>query len=76
MDQYISCSSRDGVGTHRDGKVVQFQDVRNGTESFLEVGNLLESVSELNDWSLPEHAIGAHHKLAVLERIQVRRNQK
>ena len=75
MDQHVSCS-HDGVGTHRDGKVVKFQDVRNGTESFLEVGNLLESVSKLNDWSLPERAILAHREPATLERIQVGRNQK
>lgn len=56
--------------------MVKLQDIWNGTESFLEVSDLLESVSKLYNRSLHEHAIMTHHELAVLKRVEIRRNQK
>jgi hypothetical protein len=73
LDQYNCCLGKVG-GAYRDGKVVKLQDIWNGTESFLEVSDLLESVSKLYNWSLHEHAIMTHHELAVLKRVEVRRN--
>lgn len=54
--------------------MVKLQNIRNSTESFLEVGDLLESVPELYHRGLIEHAILAHNEFAVLERVQIRRN--
>lgn len=46
--------------------MVQLQDIRDGTEAFLEIGDLLERIPELNDGCLVEHSVLAHYKLAML----------
>lgn len=46
--------------------MVQLEDIRDGAEAFLEIGDLLERITELNDGRLVEHSVLAHHKLAML----------
>jgi len=54
-----------------NGKVVQLQDVGNRAEAFLEIRELLEGIPKLDHRHRGKHALRVHHKLSVLERVQV-----
>lgn len=51
--------------------MIQLQDVRNAFEPLLEVANLLECITEFDDWGLVEHALGVHDEFSMLEGVQV-----
>ncbi len=55
--------------THR--QMVQFQDIRNALETFLEVSNLLKGVTQFDDWSLVEQSVRVHDEFAMFEGVQV-----
>lgn len=46
--------------------MIQLQDIRDCTEAFLEIGDLLECIAQLNDGRLVEHSVLAHDKLSML----------
>ena len=56
--------------------MVKLEEVGDGTEALLEVGDLLEGVTELDDGRLVEHPLLVHDELAVLEGVQVRGDQE
>lgn len=51
--------------------MVQFQQIRNGPEALLEIGDLLERIAEFDDGGLVEHAVSVHDELAVLKAVEV-----
>lgn len=59
------------VNRSSDSKVVQLDDARNTGDALLEVGDLLEVGTELDDGNTTE-AVRVHDQLAVLETVQVR----
>lgn len=56
--------------------MVQFEDIRNRLEPFLEVSNLLERITEFHNRSLIEHSVGVHDEFAVLEGVEIGGNEK
>lgn len=54
----------------------QLEHLGDGPEALLERGDLLEVVAELDDRRREEHARGVHDEPAVLEEVQVRRDEE
>jgi len=67
-------ASEPHIASH--GKMIELEDVGDGTEAFLEVRDLLEVITKLDDRGLTEHAVRIHDQLAVLQRIQIAGDQQ
>lgn len=59
-----------------DGQVIELDHLGDALEPLLELGDLLECVSELNDGGLREHAARVHDQLSVLERVKIRSDEQ
>lgn len=57
-------------------KVVKLDHFWDRLETLLELGDLLERVTELDDGRLGEHAAWVHDQLAVLERVEIRSDEQ
>lgn len=73
-DGALECHAAAEVDGTRDGEVIQLQHLRDGGDSLLEVRDLLEVATQLDQGGVAE-AGRAHLKLAVLEGVQVRLDQ-
>lgn len=75
-DNDRALESHTATQIHRtsDGEVVKLQDLGDRGDSLLEVGNLLEVTTKLDERSITE-AGSAHLELAVLEGVKIRLNQ-
>lgn len=62
--------------TNRNSQMIQLEEVGNGAEPLLEVDELLESVTKLDDGGLGEHAVGVHDQLAMLEAVEIAGDQE
>jgi len=67
-------ASEPHIASH--GKMIELEDVGDGTEAFLEVRDLLEVITKLDDRGLTEHAVRIHDQLAVLQRVQIAGDQQ
>ena len=66
----LECHTTAQVDRTSDGKVVKLENLGDGRNVLLEVGNLLEVAAELDQRSVSE-AGGAHLQLAVLKGVQI-----
>ena len=62
------------VNRSGDGQVVQLDNARNARDALLEVRDLLEVASQLDDWHSAK-AVGVHDQLAVLQTVEIRLDQ-
>ena len=67
-------AAKDDIALNRE--MVEFDHLRDTLEALLVVGNLLERVAELHHRGLVEHAARVHHQLAVLQPVQVARDEE
>ena len=70
-DSALKCDAPTQVDSSGDGQMVELDDLGDTTDALLEVRDLLEVVTKLDEGSWAE-TVGVDLELAVLQRVQVR----